>query len=146
PWSPNFSATQSEIKSKVIWIRLLGLPVGYYSNCLLRVIGQTIGLVVKLDVYTNCACRRRFTCLEMCVNLRKPLISKVRINGRLQRVEYKALPNICFKCGYSGHGTNLCLRAKMTSPKGESKCVHPIMEKSMYSPNLAWGLKPTQTE
>ncbi|MBA0871796.1 hypothetical protein Goshw_030184, partial [Gossypium schwendimanii] len=66
-----------------------------------------------LDVYTDCARRRRFARLAMCVNLRKPLISKVRINGRLLRVEYKALPNICFKCGYCGHGTDLCSRAKM---------------------------------
>ncbi|MBA0821682.1 hypothetical protein Goarm_018524 [Gossypium armourianum] len=43
--------------NKVVWIRLPGLPKIYYSNCLLRVIGQTIGPVVKLDVQMDCACR-----------------------------------------------------------------------------------------
>ncbi|PPS16870.1 hypothetical protein GOBAR_AA03707 [Gossypium barbadense] len=35
---------------------------------------------------------------EVCVDLRKPLVSKVQINGHLHRVEYEYLPNICFHC------------------------------------------------
>ncbi|PPS20102.1 hypothetical protein GOBAR_AA00482 [Gossypium barbadense] len=38
--------------------------------------GQTIGLVVKLDVHTDCACRGRFARLAICVDLKKPLVSK----------------------------------------------------------------------
>lgn len=36
PWSLDFSTTQSSIDSQVVWIRLLGLPEGYYSICLFR--------------------------------------------------------------------------------------------------------------
>ncbi|KAH1063437.1 hypothetical protein J1N35_028424 [Gossypium stocksii] len=51
--------------------------------------------------------RGKFARLAVCVDLRKPLVSKVRINGRLQQVEYEALPNIFFKCGLYGHGADL---------------------------------------
>ncbi|KAK5843368.1 hypothetical protein PVK06_005823 [Gossypium arboreum] len=84
PWSPSFSTSQSGIESQVVWIRLLRLLEGYYSNCLLRAIGQTVGLVIKLDMHMDYACRGRFVRLAVCVDLRKPLVSKVRINSRLQ--------------------------------------------------------------
>ncbi|KAK5804210.1 hypothetical protein PVK06_031859 [Gossypium arboreum] len=39
PWSLEFSTSQSGIESQAVWIRLPRLPKGYYSDCLLRVIG-----------------------------------------------------------------------------------------------------------
>ncbi|MBA0748295.1 hypothetical protein Gogos_005136, partial [Gossypium gossypioides] len=39
-WSSNFSMAQNEINSQVVWIRLLGLSEGYYSNRLFRAIEQ----------------------------------------------------------------------------------------------------------
>ncbi|PPR94581.1 hypothetical protein GOBAR_AA26090 [Gossypium barbadense] len=58
PWSSDFSMAQNEIESQVVWIRLPGLPKG--------------GRFARLAVY---------------VDLRKSLVSKVKINDRLQRVE-----------------------------------------------------------
>ncbi|MBA0587429.1 hypothetical protein Gorai_000561, partial [Gossypium raimondii] len=37
----------------VVWIRLLGLPKGYYSDFLLHVTGLSIKLVVKIDEHTD---------------------------------------------------------------------------------------------
>ncbi|MBA0553742.1 hypothetical protein Golob_012893 [Gossypium lobatum] len=50
----------------------------------------------------------RFVRIAICIDLRKPLISKFRINGHLERVEYKSLPHVCFKCCLYGHGSDLC--------------------------------------
>lgn len=58
--------------------------------------------------------RECFTCLAMCVDLRKPLVSKVWINGKLQRVEYDGLPSICFKCGRVGHASVGCVKDEST--------------------------------
>ncbi|TYG61429.1 hypothetical protein ES288_D07G147600v1 [Gossypium darwinii] len=52
--------------------------------------------VVKLDVHTVSARQGRF-----------PLVSKVKINGRMLHVEYESLQNVCFKCGRYGHGLNI---------------------------------------
>lgn len=101
----------------MVWIRLPGLLQGYYSDCLLKAISQTIGKVVKLDAHTDCARRGRFVHLAVCIDFRKPLVSKVRINGRLQRVEYEGLPTIYFKCGFNGHTVELCSRDVAMPPK-----------------------------
>ncbi|MBA0796283.1 hypothetical protein Gohar_007062 [Gossypium harknessii] len=60
----------------------------------------------------------------------KPLMSNVGINCRLQRVEYEGLLNICFKCGLYGHIADLCSEDKTTTPKVESDCYRPVMDKS----------------
>ncbi|KAA3453035.1 GroES-like zinc-binding alcohol dehydrogenase family protein [Gossypium australe] len=57
-------------------------------------------------------------------------MSKVRINGCLQQVEYEALPNIFFKCGLYGHGADWCSGVKMTSPVADFDCASLVMEKS----------------
>lgn len=53
PWTSRFSTSQDSIESQVVRIRLPGLPEGYYLNCLLRVIGQAVGSVIKLDAHTD---------------------------------------------------------------------------------------------
>ncbi|MBA0596313.1 hypothetical protein Gorai_013139, partial [Gossypium raimondii] len=41
-WSLDFSTSNNEMDIQVVWIRLPGLPESYYSNFLLRAIGQVI--------------------------------------------------------------------------------------------------------
>lgn len=50
----------------------------------------------------------------MCVDLHKPLVSKLFFNGKLQQVEYKGLPSICFKCGRVGRASDGCLGEGLT--------------------------------
>lgn len=83
PWSPTFSTSQNEVDTQVVWVRLPGLPEGYYSNYILRAIGQAIGPVLKIDENTYSAKRGRFARMTICVDLRKPPLSKVRIDGRV---------------------------------------------------------------
>ncbi|MBA0709189.1 hypothetical protein Golax_024242 [Gossypium laxum] len=49
-------------------------------------------VVVKLDVQTDNQTRGRFARLVVYLNLEKPLISHIIIDGAVQRVEYEALP------------------------------------------------------
>ncbi|MBA0730448.1 hypothetical protein Golax_004623, partial [Gossypium laxum] len=86
-------------------VELPGLPEGYYLDCLLRVIGQTVGPVVKLDVQTDCASRGRFVRLVICVDLRMPLVSKVQIN------------------------VDVCPEIVTASPVEESGCTRLVMKK-----------------
>lgn len=53
PWSSDFSISQTGFESQVVWIQLPGLPEGYYTDCLLRVIGQLVGPVIKIDAHTD---------------------------------------------------------------------------------------------
>ncbi|MBA0573571.1 hypothetical protein Golob_000839, partial [Gossypium lobatum] len=84
------------------------------SNFLLRAISQVIDTVVKIDAHTTVAVKGRFAKMVVCVDLNKPLASKVRINGRLQMVEYDALPNVCFTYGLYGYSSSLYLERQAT--------------------------------
>lgn len=118
PWSPDFSASNNEMDMQVVWVRLPELPESYYADCLLRVISQAIGTVVKIDDHTSSGRRGRFARLAVCVDLRKPLVSKLKISGHTQKVEYESLPVVCFNCGIFRHHTEICKGSKENSTKG----------------------------
>ncbi|MBA0815675.1 hypothetical protein Gohar_000434, partial [Gossypium harknessii] len=46
--------------------------------------------------------------MTVYVNLDKPLISQILINGNIYRVEYEFLPSICFSCGRYRHVKGVC--------------------------------------
>ncbi|KAK5772135.1 hypothetical protein PVK06_048406 [Gossypium arboreum] len=104
---------EEEDYNKVLVGGAMGLLESFYSSCLLKEIGQTVVSVMKLDIHTDYACRGCFAQLAVCVDLRKSLVSEVRINGQLQRVEYESLPDVCFKCERYGHGANLGIGIKV---------------------------------
>ncbi|KAE8692675.1 hypothetical protein F3Y22_tig00110831pilonHSYRG00417 [Hibiscus syriacus] len=98
PWSPDFTSSQLFPSRIVAWIRLPGLPVTLYKRSLITKIGECIGKVVKIDYQTETGRRGRFARMAVSVDLKKPLTSKLLINGRVQIVEYESLPTICFSC------------------------------------------------
>lgn len=115
PWSLDFSTMNDNINMQVVQIHLPGLPEGFYSEVLLCTIGQMIRTVITLDINMNLTKRGRFTRLAVCVDLQKSLIAKVRINRRLQRVEYESLPNVYFQCGLYGHSSECYTGMKETT-------------------------------
>ncbi|PPR81285.1 hypothetical protein GOBAR_AA39427 [Gossypium barbadense] len=58
-WSSDFSTVNDNLDKQVVWIQLLGLLEGFYSNFLLRAIGQVIGLIVKIDAHTTATVKGR---------------------------------------------------------------------------------------
>lgn len=52
--------------------------------------------------------RRRFARLVMYVNLDKPLVAQIYIDGKPQRVEYEFLPTVCFYGGKCEHFKENC--------------------------------------
>ncbi|MBA0854662.1 hypothetical protein Goshw_003314, partial [Gossypium schwendimanii] len=71
----------------VIWIQFLGFLNVMYKKSLLRAIGSIIGQVVKIGYNTDSGSRGRFASLAVTVDVLKPLVSKVLINGELQQEE-----------------------------------------------------------
>lgn len=72
-------------------------------------IGETIEKVAKLVFFlnTNNKVRSRYA-RTVYINLDRPLISQVIVNGMTQKVEYEFLPIVCFRCGKYGHNKDLC--------------------------------------
>ncbi|MBA0642086.1 hypothetical protein Goklo_026537 [Gossypium klotzschianum] len=62
----------------------------------------------KIDRNTDNTFRGQFMRLVVFIDLEKPLVSKMRIDGKVQRVEYESLQLVCFECGRFGHKSDLC--------------------------------------
>ncbi|MBA0582316.1 hypothetical protein Gorai_024467 [Gossypium raimondii] len=90
-WTPAFSTDQVQPQNFMAWIRLLGLPEGMYTKSLLRFIGSVVGSVAKIDRNIDNNVRGKFVWLVVYMDLEKPLVSKVKIDGKIQRVEYESL-------------------------------------------------------
>ncbi|MBA0712529.1 hypothetical protein Golax_011628, partial [Gossypium laxum] len=103
PWLSMFSTSQNKVDIQFGTIRLPDLLEGYYSHFLLRAIGQAIGPIIKLDEHIDNTRRGIFASLVVCIDLKKPLVSKVKINGHAKHMEYKSLLNVCFRCGLYRH-------------------------------------------
>ncbi|KAH1108510.1 hypothetical protein J1N35_012278 [Gossypium stocksii] len=89
------------------WIRFPALPSYLYNRKIITEIGELVGIVVKLDLNTDSKSRGRFARMVAYVNLKKPLVSRILINGRIQTVEYESLSTICFHYGRYGHAENI---------------------------------------
>ncbi|KAI9107936.1 hypothetical protein K1719_020809 [Acacia pycnantha] len=108
PWSPSFKTQEHTINQVMGWIRLPKLPARYYHKSIIRSIGSVFGEVIKVDYNTESGDRGKFARLAVTIDLTKPLISKIQVDGEILFVEYEGLPIICFGCGRYGHREEAC--------------------------------------
>ncbi|KAL4298357.1 hypothetical protein GQ457_12G026760 [Hibiscus cannabinus] len=108
PWSMDFNHHQTKPCRILAWVRLPGLPITWHKRSLIEAIGSRIGSVIKIDYQTDNGRRGRFARMAININLSKPLVSKIMINGLIQIVEYESLPIVCFSCGIYGHTSDCC--------------------------------------
>ncbi|KAH1090953.1 hypothetical protein J1N35_018210 [Gossypium stocksii] len=121
PWTKMFNPAQPYPSLVMVaWIRLPGLSGYLYKRKLIEAIGGLIGKVVKLDLQTDNRTRGRFARLVFFINLDMPLVSQVLVDSVVQRVEYEALPTVCFDCGKYSHAKDLCPVVGETSTPGSS--------------------------
>ncbi|KAI9108817.1 hypothetical protein K1719_020122 [Acacia pycnantha] len=71
PWEANFKPDKACIDKATIWVRLLKLPLEYYDEVALTVIGNRVRKMIKVDMNTSCQLRGHFaricekeTCLQ----------------------------------------------------------------------------------
>lgn len=84
-WSPRFDCSTETIDSGVAWIRLPGMPLHYYHKRILRMLGQVIGKVIKIDYNTESGSRGKFARTAVELDLAKPLCSQFLLDGKLQK-------------------------------------------------------------
>ncbi|KAK8510833.1 hypothetical protein V6N12_009674 [Hibiscus sabdariffa] len=115
PWSIDFQPSHASPSRLMAWIHLPVLPVTLYKRSFIKAIGNQIGNVIKINFQTDNSCRGRFARMAVSINLKKPLVSKLMINGRLQIIEYESLPTVCFNYGIYGHLQDICPKNKVPS-------------------------------
>ncbi|PPD95053.1 hypothetical protein GOBAR_DD07927 [Gossypium barbadense] len=108
------------------WVRLPSLPDFPYKKKILEEIGGLIGRLAKLDYNTDSKSRGRFARMTDYINLDKALILNIMVNGFIQRVEYEALPLICFDYGRYDHLKNICPHSVSNLDQPREKEVPPV--------------------
>lgn len=108
-WKPNFKPSTAALGVSAIWIRLPELEIEYFREEVLMNIGKAIGKPLRIDANTSLALRAKFARICVEVDLAKPLIPKILIDGVVQRIEYESIFTISFHCGVVGHRVENCL-------------------------------------
>ncbi|MBA0727536.1 hypothetical protein Golax_000515 [Gossypium laxum] len=65
-----------------------------YKWSLLKTVSNIIGQVIKVDDSIDNRTRGNSARLAISIDLRQPLILKICVYGKIQRIEYKGLPNV----------------------------------------------------
>lgn len=107
-WCPNFTPSESEIASTLIWIRFPELPLEMFRERTLMAMGNTIGKALKVDMTTNDVARGRFACVCVEISLTRPLTPTLMIMGPIVQIEYEGLSQMCFGCGLYRHSSEDC--------------------------------------
>ncbi|XP_021275621.1 uncharacterized protein LOC110410309 [Herrania umbratica] len=84
------------------------MPLEYYDYDVLAKIGNELGRILKINRTAYQATRRKFARMCVEIDLNKPLVPKIFIGGRWQKVEYERLRILCFHFGKFGHNINSC--------------------------------------
>ena len=64
--------------------------------------------MLKVDKNTLNRTKGRFARVCVKLDLNKPLLPSIMINGVEKKIEYEGLHLICFKCGKYGHDNEHC--------------------------------------
>lgn len=115
-WTPEFNAKQAFIDKTLVWVRVPSLNVLFYDESFLTTLASAIGQPVKVDLYTLRVARGRFARVCVEIDLNKPVVGRVGINGQWFKVEYEGVHIICANCGCYGHVLKDCpVKPKETS-------------------------------
>lgn len=130
-WKPEFNPFSNEITTMSVWVRIVGLPLRFYKEFTMRKIGRIIGSVIKIDKLTLSQIRGQFGRLCVEIDLQKPLIPYIVVEGETYGVVYEGISMICFNCGCFGHVKANCVYQKQESPSSE------VTIDKQVDPNLA---------
>ncbi|KAK8975648.1 hypothetical protein V6N11_005024 [Hibiscus sabdariffa] len=140
PWSREFSTTESFPAQIMVWVRIPSLLYQYYSRALFRQIVGVKGRVMQIDYNTNASDRGRFARLAVMISLKSPLVSGVKINGTVYRLEYEGLQRICFSFSLYGHSSEVCTKGSVVDGHREellsdaTVAVPSTSEEEVYGP------------
>ncbi|KAI5333294.1 hypothetical protein L3X38_023425 [Prunus dulcis] len=107
-WKPGFNAKEERVTHMTAWIRINGLNVEYFRTDVMMKIGNLIGTTVKIDAHTMGQARGKFARLCVELDLSKPLIPFIVVEGRTFGVVYEGIQLVCFECGCFGYGRDAC--------------------------------------
>ncbi|MBA0645684.1 hypothetical protein Goklo_013747 [Gossypium klotzschianum] len=89
---------------------------GHYLMVYIAIEGM-IGTIVKLDYNTTVGKRGKFARFRVVIDLNKPLLIQINIDGSQYNIKDEGLPKICYVCGCFGHLKENCVKQEVEAIK-----------------------------
>nr|XP_025670055.1 uncharacterized protein LOC112769805 [Arachis hypogaea] len=105
PWCSSFRPCDDTFGSTLVWIKVTGLNIWYYSEKAILNIARTLGKPIKVDLATKSAKRGKYARACIQIDLGQPVKRKIMVDGFEYNIEYENLHLICDKCNCFGHVT-----------------------------------------
>ncbi|KAK9911969.1 hypothetical protein M0R45_035846 [Rubus argutus] len=117
-----------------VWVRILGAPVRFFKDKVLKLIGKILGTVIKVDKLTLAQARGKFARICVEIDLQTPLQPFVEIEGVAYGVVYEGISLIYFNCGCYGHAKANCPHLPTPNVEPHSANLNSARPQSM--PNI----------
>ena len=92
--------------------------MAYYDEEVLFTLAHAIREPVKIDLITLKVSRGKFARVCVKIDLSKPMVGRVCVEGKWYQIKYEGLHIICAQCGCYGHHSRDCLHPR--NEKGAS--------------------------
>jgi len=106
-----------EVDKIMVWVRFPNLNIVYYDESFLLALRSVIGSPIMVDTNTLTVTRGRFARVCVEIDLNKPVIGKVQVDGLWMKMVYEGLHIISSKCGCYGHATRDYKQPDVSSPQ-----------------------------
>lgn len=120
-WTSEFEIGK-ESSFVAVWVKFYNLPLHYYNESSLRMLGSLIGTILRIDTHTLDLRHQVYSrvCIEIDVTqkLEEQLwIGISKENGWLINVEYEGNHAYCSYCALLGHTIRLCRKKRNDNGK-----------------------------
>ncbi|XP_057452578.1 uncharacterized protein LOC130744406 [Lotus japonicus] len=126
PWTPDFVAANSEISMLVVWIRIPGLGFQFYDESILMTLASIVGTPIRGDMNTTDMQRGRYARVCVEIDLNKPVLGNVELQGTWYNVEYEGLHILSSKCECHDHLARNCTGTLVTQQREPQQMVQQV--------------------
>nr|XP_009779035.1 PREDICTED: uncharacterized protein LOC104228289 [Nicotiana sylvestris]XP_016454315.1 PREDICTED: uncharacterized protein LOC107778548 [Nicotiana tabacum] len=139
-WEPKFKASETQLTSSAIWLRLPELPTEFYDYHILKKLGQKVGKFLSMDVCTSNTTRGQYARLCVEVLLNQPLKTHLYIGDHKQTILYEGLNLLCITCGCMGHNQRTCPSTGKITPSTDNAKQEQNMSVTRANAQEEWKL------
>ncbi|XP_059066283.1 uncharacterized protein LOC131857612 [Cryptomeria japonica] len=107
PWHENFVPLSESFCKMPKWVRLPNLPLHFWVDPLLEVVGDALGDFLMVDVESSDILHSTYACILVDIDASKGLPEEIKLSTPegfwIQPLDYEGIPFRCRRCFKTGH-------------------------------------------